>query len=129
MTDFTTIMKGSEKVMTEEEQKKVGQSTAAKMDTEHENFLKTVLKLIDSKEIDPGKPQSLLRQSVYDALDAKWKAKVDIALVNIANLLEHIVGFRLSTHTPNESPELQNMIEQLWQMKQRIEEFHDVFKF
>lgn len=122
-------MKGSGKAMTEEEQKKIGQSTAAKMDSEHEDFLKTVLKLIDDKEIDPSKPQSLLKSSVYDTLDANWQAKVDISLMNISNLLEHIVGFRLSTHTPDESPELKGMIEQLWQMKQRIEKEHDVFKF
>lgn len=128
MTDFLQTI-GQHTDLSEEKQKQAGKSTGSPMDAEHENFMKTILRLIDQKEIDLLKPQSFLKMDVYSALDEGWKAKVDVALVNISNLLDHIVAFRISKKTPDESPELQSMIEHLWQMKQRIEETHDVFKF
>lgn len=91
--------------------------------------MKLVLSLIDSKQIDVLHPDTFLKKNVYDALDEEWRGKTDLALFNIANLLTRIVEFRISSQTPDESPELESMIEHLWQMKQRIEEKHDVFKF
>lgn len=128
MVDFTQTIRQSS-ALSEAQQRKVGQPVAAKMTTEHEDFIKTILALIERKEIDLQTLESFLKMEVYNALDDAWKAKVDIALVNIANLLTHIVEFRKSKFTPDESPELESMIEHLWQMKQRIEETYDVFKF
>ncbi|MDD5623732.1 MAG: hypothetical protein PHI23_03410 [Candidatus Peribacteraceae bacterium] len=128
MVDFSQTI-ASQKELSPEQQKHLGQSTAAKMDNEHEQFLKVILHLIDTKEIDVLHPESLLKKETYDTLSEEWKSKVDLALVNIVNLLSHIIDFRVSTHTPDESPELQSMIDHLWQMKQRIEEHYDVFKF
>ena len=85
--------------------------------------------MLDQKEIDVMKPASFLKMEVYNRLDEEWKSRVDLALVNIATLLSHIVEFRLSKKTPDQSPELESMISTLWLMKQRIEETHDVFKF
>lgn len=128
MTDFLATI-GQQTSLSEAAQVKAGQSTAQKMGDEHESFMKEVLRLIETKEIDLMKPQSLLKMGVYSALDEQWQSRVDQALVNIVNLLSHIVAFRISKKTPDESPELQSMIDHLWQMKQRIEETHDVFKF
>ncbi|MDD5041671.1 MAG: hypothetical protein PHX87_04680 [Candidatus Peribacteraceae bacterium] len=128
MADFLQTI-GQTKNLSEAAQKKAGQSSAQKMGAEHESFMKDVLRLIDSREIDIAKPQSFLNMDVYNRLDEQWKGKVDLALVNIDDLLGHIVEFRLSKKTPDESPELQSMISHLWQMKQRIEDTHDVFKF
>ncbi|ALM09863.1 MAG TPA: hypothetical protein DEB30_01940 [Candidatus Peribacter riflensis] len=128
MADFLQTI-GQQQPLSEAEQKKAGQSQAAPMGAEHEDFMRTILQLLDSKQIDVSKPQSILKMEVYNRLDEEWKGKVDLALVNIADLLGHIVEFRLSKKTPDASSELQSMIEYLWQMKQRIEEFHDVFKF
>jgi len=128
MSDFLTTI-GQQNPLSEAAQVRVGQSTAQKMGDAHESFMKEVLRLIDTKEIDLTKPQSVLKMDVYNALDEIWQSKVDRALINIVDLLSHIVGFRISKMTPDESPELQSMIEYLWQMKQRIEETHDVFKF
>lgn len=128
MADFVQTI-GQQVTLSEEQQKKMTQSKGAKMGEEHEAFMKEILRMLDSKEIDVNKPQSFLKMEVYNRLDEQWKGKVDLALVNIATLLGHIVSFRLSKKTPDESPELQSMIEYLWQMKQRIEETHDVFKF
>ncbi|OIO52910.1 hypothetical protein AUJ46_06580 [Candidatus Peregrinibacteria bacterium CG1_02_54_53] len=128
MTDYVSTMQGQND-LPEEQQKKVGKAQAAKMGDEHEVFMKTILRMLDEKAIDVTKPETFLKMEVYNRLDDAWKGKVDLAIVNIADLLSHIVEFRLSKQTPDESPELQSMIEHLWQMKQRIEETHDVFKF
>lgn len=128
MDDFLQTI-GSQSPLSEEQQKKVGQSKGSKMGDAHERFMKEILRMLDQKEIDVTKPESFLKMDVYNQLDEEWKGKVDLALVNIADLLGHIVEFRLSKKTPDESPELQSMIEHLWQMKQRIEETYDVFKF
>ncbi|MDO8468357.1 MAG: hypothetical protein Q7S29_01200 [Candidatus Peribacter sp.] len=128
MADFIQTI-GQQVDLSEAAQVKAGQSTASKMGDAHESFMKEVLRLIDTKEIDVSNAQSFLKMEVYNRLDEMWKSKVDLALVNIADLLRHIVEFRLSKKTPDEAPELQSMIEYLWQMKQRIEDTHDVFKF
>ncbi|MDD5103086.1 MAG: hypothetical protein PHX93_01655 [Candidatus Peribacteraceae bacterium] len=128
MADFLQTI-GQQQQLSEAAQKKAGLSQGAKMGEEHETFMKEILRMLDSKEIDVAQPQSFLKMEVYNRLDEVWKGKVDLALVNIANLLGHIVEFRLSKNTPDEAPELESMISSLWQMKQRIEDTHDVFKF
>lgn len=112
-----------------ERQKALGESTHAPMEKEHNEFLQTVTGLLDRKEIDILKPDSFLKHDVYDKIPAEWKAKVDMALPNIVDETRRIAEFYRSTATPNESIELQTMIEHLWQMKMRIEEKYDVFKF
>lgn len=128
MADFLQTI-GQQAPLSDASQIKAGQSATEKMGDQHENFMKGVLRLIDSGEIDLNKPQSILKMEIYNRLDEMWQSKVDLALVNIVNLLTHIVAFRISKKTPDESTELESMIEHLWQMKQRIEETHDVFKF
>lgn len=128
MTDFTTLM-GAHKDLTEEKQKQAGTVTAGSMNDEHANFLQTIIGMLDRKEIDSSDPQSLLKHDVYDKLPEEWRDKVNLALINIADQLRLVEEFYRSKATPNAAPQLQTMIEQLWQMKQRIEETHDVFKF
>lgn len=111
------------------DQQKAGKAIKGDMDSEHANFLKTLVKLLDDGEIIASDPQSLLKKKVYEKLPEEWKDKVNLALVNIAEQVRLIENFYRSKETPNESPQLQTMIEHLWQMKQRIEETHDVFKF
>lgn len=128
MSDFTTLM-GAHTDLPEEKQKQAGQAIAGDMSDDHTNFLKTVIGMIDRKEIVSSAPQSLLNHDVYDALSEEWQDKVDLALINIADQLRLIEEFYRSTETPDASPQLQTMIEQLWQMKERIEKEYDVFKF
>lgn len=113
----------------EDEQKKAGAAIAGKMDPKVEEFLKGLLKLLDEKQIDTSNPDSFIKRDVYDTMPQPFQAKTDMALVNIADQVRRIEEFYKSTQTPNESPQLQAMIEGLWQMKQRIEEHYDVFKF
>ena len=130
MADFIqTMAQGQKANLSAADQKKMGEAAAAPMDDDHNKFLQTILTLIDKGEIDVYQPQTFLMHEVYDKLDEQWQDKTDLALMNIANLLQSIYLFRVSKQTPDESPILSQMIEELWQMKQRIEETHDVFKF
>ncbi len=111
-------------------QKKAGKAIAGPMNDEHEAFLATMIGMLDRKEIDSSHPEGLLNRSVYDALPEEWKDKTNLALLNITQQLRMVEEFYRSTATPNSSPQLQTMIEQLWQMKDRIEsQGYDVFKF
>jgi hypothetical protein len=117
------------KDLPEDKQKKAGKAIAGDMDDEHANFLKTLISLLDKGEIKASDKDSMLKHNVYDTLPQEWKDKVDLALINIAEQVRLIEDFYRSKQTPNSSPHLQTMIEQLWLMKQRIEKTHDVFKF
>ena len=99
------------------------------MNPEHYEFLKLVAKLMQENAIDLYKPETFFTDA-YTNLDATAKAKVDRASVNIADLLRHTADFYLSKQTPDESPQLMTMIDQLVQMKKRVEDEHgDVYKF
>lgn len=128
MTDFGNLMQNPAH-LPEDAQRKAGQAIGGKMDDKHAAFLQTLIGLLDRKEIVASDAKSMLNHDVYDALDEEWKDKVDLALVNVADQVRLIEEFYRSTETPDSSPQLQTMIEHLWQMKQRIEETHDVFKF
>ena len=128
MADITHLAKKHQN-LSEDDQKKAGQAIAGKMTKEHEDFLKLLITLLDEKQISSSDPQSFIKRDVYDTMPQEWKGKVDVALLNIADQIRHIEEFFRSKQTPNESPHLQTMISHLWQMKQRIEEKYDVFKF
>ncbi len=128
MPDFSRTLTAHQDLSLEE-QRKAGQPLEGGIEEEHRNFLKTLTTLISSGQIDPEKPQTFLKAEVYESLDEQWKGKVDLALVNIANLVRKVYEYHTSKQTPDEAPQYQTMIEDLWQMKRRIEEHHDVFKF
>lgn len=113
----------------ETKQREIAKAVAGKMKKPHTDFLKDLLALIKDKKIDPMDPESFINKKVYDKMPQEWKGKTDLALVNIASQIQQIDEFYKDEATPTASPELENMIEHLWQMKQRIEETYDVFKF
>lgn len=115
--------------LSEEEQKKAGTPIGGDMDDEHKNFCTTITKLFETGAIDITQPETFLNKDVYEKLTPELKEKTDLSLLNIATLLEHIYGFYKSKQTPDACPQLQNMIDQLWVMKERIEEHGDIFKF
>jgi len=127
MADFhATIKKHSKKNLTEEDQKKITAPVKGDVSKEHKDFLVTLEKLLNKGEIDPADPKSFLNKDVYDNLDEEWQDKVDLSLANIANQIRLIQDTRA---VEGESIHLQTMVEQLWEMKQRIEEHYDAFKF
>lgn len=130
MSDDDFIQKIQEQgPISQEEEKSAGTPVKGDLEEEHRHFLGTLFELIDEGKINVEEPQSFLNQDVYGKLDEEWRDKTDLTLVNIANQIRLIDEFRKNKDTPDESPQLQTMVEQLWQMKQSIEEQHDVFKF
>lgn len=111
-------------------QRAAGKAASGAMGAKHQAFLDVLLGLLSKQEIDPKDPRSFLNQAVYGRLSDAERDGIDLALMNLGHLLEDIVEFRLSKETPDASPQLQTMIEQLWQMKDGIEQkAGDVFKF
>ena len=130
MDDFlATIAQEGKKPLSEKKQKAAGAPLQGALSEEHKHFLETIKQLINTKEIDPYDPKTFLKRDVYDGLSEEWKEKSDLALSNIATLLKQVYELYVRTDTPNESPQYTTMIEQLWEMKQRIEQHYDVFKF
>lgn len=128
MDDFVQKV-AQAKDLTVDEQKKAGAPVAGNMDEKHKQFLASLKQMLKSGEIDPYDPKTFLKTDVYEALDEEWQDKADLTLQNIAAQLRHLSEYLASDETPDESPQLQTMVEQLWQSKQTIEEHHDVFKF
>lgn len=112
----------------EEEQKALGRPTAVSFDDEHASFMKTVISLIDAGTIDTKSPMSFLNLAIYNHISPELHAKTDQALPNISSLLERIMDLHARPEK-NESFEMQNLIESLWQVKERIEKEADVFVF
>ena|SRR3989344_2215130 len=106
----------------------LGKPRAASFQDEHTRFLATVVKLIDAGKIDTKNPGSFIKADVYAGLSADWQKRVDLTTPNIITLLEHIMDLHLRPEK-DESFEMKNLIETLWQAKQRIEEHVDVFIF
>ncbi len=128
MPDFAQTM-ANPTDLSEAAQVKAGAPMTGDMDDDHKRFAETISQLLESGTIDVTKPETFLNQSVYDSLEPVWKTKTDLATMNIATLLSHIYDFYKSKQTPDACPQLGTMIEELWQMKQRIEVHADVFKF
>lgn len=115
--------------VSEEEQKRMGQAQGGDMDEQHKEFVKLLAQLIADGTIDPTLTETFVKKEVYHSLSPDMKVKVDLSIPNIATLLTHIVEFYVSKQTPDACPQLANMIEQLWVMKERIEKDVDVFVF
>ena len=128
MSDFAkTIASAGD--LSKKKQTQAGTPVSGAMDPKYQEFLAVLTDLLERGEIDPYEPQSFLKPDVYASLSDDWKEKADLALINLANQVRQIQTFLVSKDTPDESPQLETMVEQLWEMKQRIEEHHDVFKF
>ena len=128
MADFSAAIR-QHKDLPEDAQKKAGQAISGKMNPEHYEFLKLVTGLLKSEKLNVYKTQTFF-QEAYTKLDESKKAQVDLATLNIADLLRHIADFYLSKKTPDESPQLMTMIDQLLQMKKRVEsKYGDVYIF
>ncbi|MBI2635868.1 hypothetical protein HYW84_00905 [Candidatus Peregrinibacteria bacterium] len=129
MADFAAAIREHEN-LSEEAQKKAGQATGSDMDEKHKQFLADLIGMLDRKEMDASVPSSLLKQENYAKLGEEARDSVDYALLNLAGELRHIEWYFRSKTTPNASPQLQTMIEHLWDVKSRLEEKHgDVLKF
>lgn len=129
MADFAAAI-NEHRDLSEEAQKQAGQATGSDMDEKHKQFLSDLIGMLDRKEMDASVPSSLLKVENYARLGEEAKDSVDYSLFNLADELRHIEWYFRSKTTPNASPQLQTMIEHLWDVKSRLEEKHgDVLKF
>ncbi|MDP7247629.1 MAG: hypothetical protein QF741_03330 [Candidatus Peribacteraceae bacterium] len=127
--DYKKTMGAHQDSVTEDDQKKAGQAISGKMEDKHKKFILNLIKLIESGEINPMVPQTFVKKEVYDSMPEEWQDKTDLILVNLADEIRMVVDFWKSTETPDESPQLDTMVEALWHSKQKIEVEYDVFKF
>lgn len=125
---FKAIQKYAGKDLPAAAQTKLGTPQGTSLHDEHASFLKTVIELIDARKIDTKFPETFLHAKVYESLSLKWKAKTDRAIPNVATLLERIMDLHARPEK-DESYEMKNLIELLWQAKARIEQYADVFIF
>ncbi len=109
-------------------QKRLGVPKPGALHEEHTDFLKEVIDLLDTGKIDTKLPMTFIHENVYKGLSQDWKAKVDMATPNIVSLLERIMDLHARPEN-NASVEMKNLIETLWQAKERIEREADVFIF
>ena len=129
MDDLTSLY-NEHADLSEAKQVQAGKAIPGTMGDAHTDFVQLIAKMIKDKTIDVQKPETFLNRSVFDALDELSRSKVEGSMVNIADMLRHVAEFYISKETPDAAPQLQTMIEQLWQMKDRVEkEFGDVFIF
>ncbi|MBM3230736.1 hypothetical protein FJZ28_00230 [Candidatus Peregrinibacteria bacterium] len=115
--------------LTDDQQVKAGAPIAGKLSEAHLNFLKSIKAMVESGEIDVYKPRSFLNESVYNAMSEEEQERADMGLMNVSRLLKDLYELYISKQTPDESPQYTTMIEQLFAMKERLEQDHDVFKF
>lgn len=86
-------------------------------------ILRIILRLVDAKTINPLRPESLIKhdqRNAYTMLPDEERRTVDVSLVNMCTQLQHIVEFHRSPHTPDESVELETMIDHLLDMRERL---------
>jgi len=127
--DYKKTMAAHQDSVSEDDQKKAGQAISGKMDKKHKEFIEGLIKLLDAGEINPLIPQSFVKKDVYDSMPEEWQEKTDLILINLTDDVRMIAEFWKSTETPDESPQLDTMVEALWNSKQKIEVEYDVFKF
>lgn len=94
----------------------------------HQEFLEHLFALLASGEVDPYAPSSMLKTDVYDSLTEQEQDAIDMELQTICSQVRLIDSFQKSGGDKN-SIHFNTMVEQLWQMVERIEIKNDVFKF
>ncbi len=124
MDTFSASLKKHAK-LNEKKQVQAGTPVSGVVTDDHKVFLETLFSLLDSGKIDPFEPKTFLKKKVYESLSDEWQDKVDLSLANIAHQIRIIQSMRSAGDTVH----VKTMVEQLWQMKQRIEEHHDAFVF
>lgn len=109
---------------------RAGQATGTTMDDAHVQYLTTLIASIDSGVLDLTNKDTFLTSAFRSRLSPQERDAIDFSLVNLCDQLRRIVDYFKSTKTPNASPQLQTMIDHLWEMKKRMtEKFGDCLAF
>ncbi len=114
----------------DDEIKKAGKPAGDDMAAAHKQYLAKLIAVLDAKTVDAYAPSSLVDPAKYNALSELDRGKVDIVAVNMASQIQRIEGFFRDKSIPDASPELQTMIEHLWNMKKTVEDqYGPLFRF
>lgn len=114
--------------VTQDEHIAAGQPVKGAVGNDHKEFLEVLFALLASGEVDPYKPSSMLKTDVYDSLTEEKQDAVDMELQSICSQVRLLDNFHKSGGDEN-SIHFHTMVEQLWEMVDRIEIENDVFKF
>lgn len=120
---------GSRQDLSIEQQREAGKPVKGVVDDEHKNFFLSLLALIERGEINVDDPRTFLKMDIYAAMPEEWQDRADLILTNLATQIQQIKKFHDDPSFPDDSPQLETMVEQVWQQKQSIEQHYDVFKF
>jgi hypothetical protein len=126
MVFITTLTQHSE--LPEGEQMAAGQVIAGKLSTKHQAFLEQLFNLLDNKSVDPYIPSTCLHQQTYDQMTEEQQDAIDMELQTICSQLRLIQNMREQSNG-TENIHLTSLVEQLWDMVNRIEVENDIFKF
>jgi len=92
----------------------------------HEEFLKTLIKKLESGELDPHNVQTLHNKALYGKLSEEEKEEADLAGMNILGIIRQIES--LWKLEKKATFQIQNLVETVFQMKSKFEEKHgDVY--
>ncbi|MBU1017634.1 hypothetical protein KKA33_01245 [Patescibacteria group bacterium] len=92
----------------------------------HEDFLKMLIKKLESGELNPHNVQTLHNKPVYDKLSEEEKEETDLAGMNILGIIRQIES--LWKLDQKATFQIQNLVETVFQMKSKFEEKHgDVY--
>lgn len=93
---------------------------------DQKEYFEMIIGMIEKKEIDVFRPESLLNKAHYDSLDEMARGKIDLTTPNLCNYLQQIQ--HLLEKEGAESFQMANLVETVWQIKERIEnEYGDVY--
>ncbi len=110
--------------------KKAGKPAGDDMTATHKKYLAELIAKIDARVIDPFTPSSLVDEAKYNALGELERGKVDLTAVNMASQIQRIEHFFRDKSIPDAAPELQTMIDHLWNMKKTAEsQYGSLFRF
>lgn len=92
----------------------------------HEDFLKILIKKIESSELNPLDIKTLFNKSVYDNLSEEEQEETDMNAMNIMAIIRQIE--QLWKIDQKATFQVQNLVETVFQMKSKFEEKHgDVY--
>ncbi|MBU0981117.1 hypothetical protein KKC94_00315 [Patescibacteria group bacterium] len=86
---------------------------------EDKTFLDMLMKMVDGKQIDLYKPESLINHTVYDKISDADKGKADLNAINMLARIRDIYSLLKSNSEP--TFQVQNMVMDLRYKKEQLE--------
>jgi len=92
----------------------------------HEDFLKMLIKKLESGEINPYDIKTLHNKAVYEKLSDDAKEETDLTALNLMGIIRQIENLWKIEHKA--TFQIQNLVETVFHMKSKFEQKHgDVY--